>query len=186
MLSILSARHAATGKWDAKRMVRKMIYGFLGVVLILILLLVVLSVVSRKQPVTGLVDGRLRSCPDTPNCVNSEEEGKPSYVEPLLFKTSPGNSWKIVKDAIQDMGGKIELENAGYLHATFMTAVFRFVDDVELRMDEKNAVIHVRSASRVGKSDMGLNRKRVDYLRAQFSQKQVKQAAHDRPITPAT
>lgn len=167
-------------------MVRKMIYGFLAVVLIFILLLVVLSVVSRNQPVTGLVDGRLRSCPDTPNCVSSEDEGKPSYVEPLWFKTAPENSWKIVKDAIQVMGGKIELENDGYLHATFMTAVFRFVDDVELRMDEKHAVIHVRSASRVGRSDMGLNRKRVDYLRAQFSQQQAKQAAHDRPVTPAS
>ena len=167
-------------------MVRKMIYGFLGVGLILILLLVVLSVVSRNQPATGLVDGRLRPCPSTPNCVNSEDVGKPSYVEPLLFKTSPENSWKIVKSAIQDMGGKIELENDGYLHATFMTAVFRFVDDVELRMDEKNAVIQVRSASRVGRSDMGLNRKRVSKLRALFNQQQAEQPAHDHPITPAS
>ena len=57
--------------------------------------------------------------------------------------------------------------------ATFRTRFWRFVDDVELRLDEKGGVIHVRSASRVGKGDMGMNRKRVEELRKIFNGKSV-------------
>jgi uncharacterized protein (DUF1499 family) len=157
---------------DAKRMVKRMIYWFLGIALIPIFWLAVQSVVSRTQPELGVVDGRLRPCPGTPNCVNSEDRGKPWYIEPLSFKSPAEESWKKITGVIQEMGGKIEIDKNGYIRATFMTPVFRFVDDVELRMDENNAVIQVRSASRVGRSDMGLNRRRVDMLRAKSSQNQ--------------
>ena len=152
-----------------------MIYWFLGIVLIPIFWLAVLSVISRTQPELGVVDGRLRPCPGTPNCVTSEDQGKPWYIEPLAFKGPAAESWKKITGVIQEMGGKIEIDKNGYIRATFMTPVFRFVDDVELRMDENNAVIHVRSASRVGSSDMGLNRKRVNELRAKFSQQEFKE-----------
>lgn len=161
---------------DAKRMVKRMIYWFLGIALIPLFWLAVLSVVSRTQPELGVVDGRLRPCPGTPNCVNSEDQGKPSYIEPLSFQGPAAESWKKITGVIRELGGKIEIENNGYLRARFITTVFRFVDDLELRMDESNAVIHVRSASRVGRSDMGLNRKRVEELRAKFSQKEFKES----------
>ncbi|MDO8704582.1 MAG: DUF1499 domain-containing protein [Sulfuricaulis sp.] len=153
-----------------------MIYWFLGIVLIPIFWLAVLSVVSRTQPELGVVDGRLRPCPGTPNCVNSEDQGKPWYIEPLSFKNPTAESWKNITRAIQEMGGKVEIDKNGYIRATFMTSVFRFVDDLELRLDKNNAVIQVRSASRVGRSDMGLNRKRVNELRAKFSQKKFKES----------
>ena len=93
----------------------------------------------------------------------------------MALKNPAAESWKNITRVIQEMGGKIEIDKNGYIRATFMTPVFRFVDDVELRMDENNAVIHVRSASRVGSSDMGLNRKRVNELRAKFSQQEFKE-----------
>jgi len=70
------------------------------------------------------------------------------------------------------MGGKIVLEDGSYLWATFSTRIFRFIDDLELRMDEESDVIHVRSSSRVGYSDLGANRRRVEDLRLRFAQSQ--------------
>jgi uncharacterized protein (DUF1499 family) len=77
-------------------------------------------------------------------------------------------AWQRVRSILKEQGGRIEEETTGYLRATFTTRVFRFVDDLELRIDERNGLIQVRSASRVGFSDMGLNRKRVENLRAAF------------------
>jgi len=73
-----------------------------------------------------------------------------------------------VKRAIEAMGGRILEEQPGYLHAIFVSRLFRFVDDLELRLDEGAGVIQVRSASRVGHSDFGVNRKRVERLRERF------------------
>jgi uncharacterized protein (DUF1499 family) len=69
------------------------------------------------------------------------------------------------------MGGKIEEEHDDYLWTTFTSRVFRFVDDVEFRMVSAAGKIHVRSGSRVGYSDLGVNRRRVEKLRALFNQK---------------
>jgi len=69
------------------------------------------------------------------------------------------------------MGGKIEEEHDGYLWATFTSRVFRFVDDVEFRMVSTDGMIHMRSGSRKGYSDLGVNRRRVEKLRTLFNQK---------------
>ncbi|MHB8742507.1 MAG: DUF1499 domain-containing protein [Sulfuricaulis sp.] len=147
-----------------------MIYWFLGLVIILCLLFVGLSIHSRNRPELGLLDGRLRRCPSTPNCVCSEDQGKPSYIKPLSIKDNSQRSWEKIKRAIRDMGGNIDTDRDGYLRATFTTRIFRFKDDLELRMDEQNRIIQVRSASRVGRSDLGTNRRRVENLRARFDQ----------------
>jgi len=66
-------------------------------------------------------------------------------------------------------GGRIEEVDDSFLHATFRSSLFRFVDDVSCRLDDENNRIHIRSASRVGYSDFGVNRKRVEQLRKQFT-----------------
>jgi uncharacterized protein (DUF1499 family) len=66
------------------------------------------------------------------------------------------------------MGGKIITDDGGYLHATFTSRIFRFVDDLELRLDGENGIIHLRSASRTGYSDFGVNRKRAEQFQALF------------------
>jgi len=71
---------------------------------------------------------------------------------------------------IFDMGGVITSESSDYISATFMSSLFKFVDDVELRPGAAGEV-HIRSASRVGYSDRGVNRKRVDAIRAKMSAK---------------
>ena len=116
-----------------------------------------------------MVEGRLRPCSSRPNCVCSEFKDLPSYVKPLEIIGSPKNDWDTVKRIIREIGGKIELESDRYLWATFSTRIFRFIDDLELRMDEENKLIHIRSSSRVGYSDMGANKKRVEIFRERFN-----------------
>ena len=67
-----------------------------------------------------------------------------------------------------DMGGRIRAEETGYLAGTFTSSIFRFVDDLEVRIDSDRNTVHLRSASRVGRSDLGANRKRVERLKASF------------------
>jgi uncharacterized protein (DUF1499 family) len=115
----------------------------------------------------GLTDGRLASCPASPNCVCSEadaggDEGHSiAALDPGAVEDDQG--WSGTVEAVRAMGGRVEADTGHYLHATFVSRIFRFVDDLELRMDGER--VQVRSASRVGYSDLGVNRRRVEALR---------------------
>lgn len=121
---------------------------------------------NETAPDIGLVDGKLRPCPATPNCVHSETTGEKS-IEP--FKATAdinlADLWDATIKNIKDQGGNIEIQEDDYLWATFQSSLFKFTDDVELRRDNKANIIHVRSGSRSGKSDLGVNRKRVEAIR---------------------
>jgi uncharacterized protein (DUF1499 family) len=145
-----------------------LIYIVIGLVFIIGTMLIGLSIVSRKQPVLGLLDGQLRACPASPNCVCSEWPGEGAFVEPLRYTTTLEDAWRSIKQAIIETGGVIVTEHDGYLHARYVTPLMRYVDDVELRLDENKQLIHIRSASRVGYSDLGANRQRVGRLRLAF------------------
>jgi uncharacterized protein (DUF1499 family) len=138
-------------------------------------LLTVLSCASNP-PKVELVDGRLRACPNSPNCVSSESDSASSRIEPLTFQGPPEKAWGDLRETIREMGGKIQEEHDGYLWATFTSRLFRFVDDVEFRMVSTGGIIHVRSGSRVGYSDLGVNRRRVEKLRALFNKKRDQEA----------
>lgn len=116
----------------------------------------------------GLQDGRLAPCPETPNCVSSEYPGRDSSVAPLRFSDAPAEAWTRLQRQIRDDGGHIEQQEARYLWATWRSRLFRFVDDVEFRLEPEQRRIQVRSASRLGYWDLGVNRDRVERLRAGF------------------
>lgn len=145
-----------------------LLYSVIGIFVIIGLLLVVLSMSSRKQPELGLLNGQLRPCPATPNCVCSEQQVEGAFVEPFVYTTTADDAWRKIKQAIVETGGVVLTEQNGYLHARYETSLMRYVDDVELRLNENKQVIQVRSASRVGHSDLGANRKRVGRIRATF------------------
>ena len=141
--------------------------------LIVVVALAVLGYRSHFNGAYGLVEGRLKPCPGTPNCVNSEtgSDSKQS-IEPLLYAAEDATQvLPRIKAIILDMGGSIQVETTDYLAATFTSAVFRFVDDLELRIDTDQNAIHLRAASRVGRSDFGINRKRVARLKTAFHAK---------------
>jgi uncharacterized protein (DUF1499 family) len=115
----------------------------------------------------GVHDGKLAPCPASPNCVSSQSADQEHGIEPLRYAGPPGEVLERLKKAITGMKrARIITEAGGYLHAEFTSAFFRFVDDVEFFVDERASVIHVRSASRLGHSDLGVNRKRIEDIRA--------------------
>lgn len=114
-------------------------------------------------PARGFADGRLRPCPGSPNCVSSEAPD--ASLKP--FAPAGQDGWERLLRVIAAQGGSIEAQDAGYVHATFRSRVFGFVDDLECRLD--GGVIHVRSASRTGWWDLGANRRRVERLRGAWA-----------------
>lgn len=144
----------------------------LGGVVLISAYFVVLSVLSRRAPELGLVAGQLRPCPNTPNCISSEDIGARTTFTPLTVIPPPDRYWARARETVRAMGGIIDRDDGTYLHATFVTPLFRFVDDLELRLDTANHRLHLRSASRVGRSDLGANRKRLETFRAAMTQSQ--------------
>lgn len=131
--------------------------------------LVGLSLASRRRPVSGLVDGRLRPCPQTPNCVSSLATDERHAVEPLRFRGDPHEAFARLVGIVRSAPRTelLRLEDS-YAHFEVTTALMRYRDDVELHLDEAGGVVHVRSSSRVGHGDLGANRARVESIRARF------------------
>jgi len=114
----------------------------------------------------GVHDGKLAPCPATPNCVSSQSTDKEHAVEPIRFSGTSADAMADLKKAISGMPrAQIATITDTYIHAEFTSALFRFVDDAEFWLDTDTKTIHVRSASRMGSSDLGVNRKRIEELR---------------------
>lgn len=120
----------------------------------------------------GVRDGRLAECSTKPNCVSSMTKDKPHFVEPFVYSGDLNKAKTAITEIIKSHDRTdIISDTDNYIHAVFKSKLFRFADDVEFLIDDKNKIIHVRSASRVGYSDMGVNRKRIENLRVLFQQK---------------
>jgi len=129
---------------------------------------------SKSKHSPGLIDGHLLKCPNTPNCFNTEiKDHTGHYISPIKVAAKTSNSLSILKDIVRNMGAIILVENENYFSATFSSSFFGFVDDLEIRMDTENSVIHIRSASRVGRSDMGVNKKRIILIKKSYKKKTV-------------
>ena len=136
-------------------------------VLLLVGLIAVVATALKSQndpEDIGLQQGMLQPCPASPNCVCSEAHSQSSEQHALEPIKARYGAWKKLTTIITKQGGVIQQDNGSYLHATFTSPVFRYVDDVELRLDEDQGLIHIRSASRVGQSDFGANRQRVERI----------------------
>ncbi|HEY3076292.1 MAG TPA: DUF1499 domain-containing protein [Burkholderiales bacterium] len=120
---------------------------------------------SFKRPANlGVKDGRLAPCKRTPNCVSSQADPGDGehYIAPIAFR----GSMQELRRAVESMARATVISaERNYLYAEFRTKLMRYVDDVELYYDEKQGLVHVRSASRLGRRDFGVNRSRVEALR---------------------
>jgi uncharacterized protein (DUF1499 family) len=118
----------------------------------------------------GLADGRLAACPGSPNCVSSQARDERHGIAPLSFSGDAKDALDRLCSIVSGMkGGRVVERRDNYVHATFTSSVFRFVDDLEFLADGANHVIDVRSASRMGYSDFGVNRRRVEQIRKLFT-----------------
>lgn len=145
-----------------RRLIKYGIYVIIFVSAFILTSLIYLSVKSRSIENYGLVEGKLSICPDTPNCICSEEYANKNYQPIKINLENKGIAWENLKSAIREAGGDIQIERNDHLWAIFVTPIFRFVDDFEARVDTAQSCIHLRSASRVGDYDFGTNLKRVN------------------------
>jgi uncharacterized protein (DUF1499 family) len=123
---------------------------------------------GRPPSNLGITAGRLAPCPGSPNCVSSEATNE-QRVEPLRYAGDTGPARARLLEVLNGMERARVVESAAdYLHAEFHSAVFGFVDDVEFYFNPPG-IIQVRSAARTGYYDFGVNRERVETLRARFT-----------------
>ena len=153
---------------------------YLGATLLLVSAIVAIEILL-EQPM-GLFSGsrpsdlgfnasKFKACSAKPNCVSSTTDVKDAqhYIEPLKFSGAPDVAWKRLKQILAATPRTVVGEQAHYLRLEFKSARMGFVDDVEFALDPTAQVIHVRSASRLGVRDFGVNRARIESIRTRFS-----------------
>lgn len=126
---------------------------------------------GRRPQKIGAKDGRLQPLRDRSlNSVSSYAQTEYNRIAPLAGGADVKKTFEQLGKLIAaDQSAKIVTQQPGYLYAEFKTKLLGFVDDVEFLLDTKARVIHLRSASRLGRKDFGVNRKRIEALRAKLT-----------------
>jgi len=144
-------------------MLQKILWVLLFLVVAVCILFFFRGKASQNGSAPGLSNGQLAQCSKKPNCVCSEYSADAEHFVPAFDFGAmlASDVWAKVQPAIEATGGTVVSIDDTYLVATYTSGIFKFVDDVELRLDADAHVIHVRSASREGYSDLGANARRV-------------------------
>ena len=125
-------------------------------------------VLMSTIPATAGPD-RISPCPASPNCVSSRSKDSARFIEPLHYAGDRADArQKLIELLDNSKHVRLISVETDYLHAEFRSFVFNFVDDVEFHFPSQERIIHVRSASRTGYYDFGVNRRRVEQFRARF------------------
>jgi uncharacterized protein (DUF1499 family) len=118
---------------------------------------------NNTAPKLGVQNGQLKALGSRPNSVSTQTDQKSKLVSPIAFDIDAAQQMTKVKQAIEGMAGAtIKQSSDDYLYAVFTSSLMRFKDDVEVYIDADDKLVHFRSASRVGYSDLGVNRKRYE------------------------
>lgn len=127
---------------------------------------------AGKPPANiGVIDGRLAPCPDRSNCVTSMLiDDEKHFIEPFTYPSDKRRAFEALRQVISSQDRTTIVKQSGdYLRIESKSRWFRFVDDVEFYFPKDVSMIHLRSASRVGYSDMGVNRERMERIRSKFN-----------------
>jgi uncharacterized protein (DUF1499 family) len=118
----------------------------------------------------GINDGKLTDCPSTPNCVSSQASDPEHQILPIPFSGEPGIAFaSLIQLVSASDRTKIITVQDNYLYAETSSRLMGFVDDLEFIVDSEKQIINLRSASRMGESDLGVNRQRIEQIRSQFA-----------------
>lgn len=143
-------------------------------ILIFVAIVTLLTGCAGIKPDLGIQNGKLSNCPTTANCVSSMAKDKKYYIEPIITKASQTDIKNHILSILNGFNNaKIVTIEDNYIRAEFRSQFFKFVDDVEFYFPEsfsEEMIIHFRSASRVGSSDFGVNRKRMEQIRSRYSE----------------
>lgn len=150
-------------------------YVILAIALILAFLIWNNRILAGTRPTNlGIHDGKLAACPSTPNCVNSQAPASDAEhaIAPIEFGGKGSPSMDDLKLILKDTPRTniISEANNNYLYAEFSSKLMGFVDDVEFYIDDPSKTIQVRSASRLGESDLGVNRQRIEEIRTKLQE----------------
>ena len=125
---------------------------------------------GRPPEKRGLEDGNLLACPNTPNCVSTAKGSAAHYISPFQYDGERDNAISVMIHIINGMKrASTREEKDGYIWVECSSILFGFVDDLEIYFPPDGKLVYVRSASRMGYSDFGVNRRRVEKLREQFN-----------------
>mgnify|MGYP001791108270 FL=1 len=136
--------------------------------LICVLFLSLTSILIFPTPTLalGITDNHLTPCPTSPNCVVSQNGDKKHAIESIPYHIDREQAKKTLLKVLTVVPRtEVVEETDNYIHALSKSRIFKFIDDVEFYFPEDENVIHVRSASRVGESDLGVNRTRMQQIR---------------------
>lgn len=134
--------------------------------------LAIFACASRDSSAPGLYGDGLHPCPSSPNCVSTAGPDESHRMAPIPYEGTADEALERLVRVIQAMPrAEIVKQDGNYLHTVFTTRVFRFKDDVEFLVKEEPKVIEFRSASRVGYSDLGKNKSRMEEIRKAFEGK---------------
>ena len=140
---------------------------------VVLVILIILTCCSGTMPDLGVTNGKLMPCPKTPNCVNSQAADEVHSIQPIHFTGNQQEAHgRLLQILEYEKRTNILTIESNYIRVEFTSALFRFIDDVEFYFPEEQddeKVIHVRSASRVGQSDFGVNRKRIEWIRSKLN-----------------
>jgi uncharacterized protein (DUF1499 family) len=130
-----------------------------------------ISCTGKRPSNLGITDSQLAPCPSTPNCVSSDAKSRDTennthYIAPFQLDETQTETWQIARESVLELPRtQIINETSDYLHAECTSAILGFVDDLELHHRANENIIAIRSASRLGSSDFGVNRKRIESLK---------------------
>ena len=151
---------------------RKFIYQTIGVFCIGNCLFLVTDpnlILAGVPENLGLKNQMLSPCPVTPNCVSSQEKNSNKRIQPIIIEDSIEQAKERISKVINSMrGARIITQKDFYWHVEFTTQPLRFIDDVEFYFEGSQLLIHLRSASRRGYWDLGVNRRRIGTIRSKF------------------
>lgn len=129
---------------------------------------------SNRSANLGVQGAQLTPCPSSPNCVSSDASDAGHQIAPIELKGSADEEWRAIRDLVSKLKRtQIITDTSDYLHAECRSAVFGFVDDLELHLRPAEGVIAVRSAARSGYSDFGVNKQRIEELRTALRRRDV-------------
>lgn len=139
-------------------------------ILILFLILIIQGCSGMRPKDIGVKDGKFKACPGSPNCVSTQSADPEHRIDPIIYTGSISDAMdKLVKVINSMERTKIITRTDDYLYAEFKSKLMGYVDDVEFYFVDGRKTIEFRSASRLGYSDLGVNRKRMEDIRKLYN-----------------
>jgi len=138
--------------------------------------LFLLSLTAETPKNLGVHDGRLAGCPLSPNCVSTQAEDHDHWIAPISVSSTVTPPIEVLAEIVRSLPRTTIVEQSNhYLRVEFRSRLFRFCDDVEFYFEDESDRVHFRSASRVGHSDLGVNRDRMEMIRQRFTEMTVRE-----------